>query len=54
MTAKEFKEKYGIKDNDFKLITHVLDKLYLEFTEPQILNMVMDYMRNADDIYNSL
>ena len=55
MTKKEFYEKFGLKFND--LIEEYaflggLDKLYLEFTRDQALEIVDFFYQNADDIYN--
>ena len=32
----------------------LMDKLYLEFTKEQILELMNDFYMNADDIFNSI
>ena len=55
MTKKEFYDKFNLKFED--LIEEYaflggLDKLYLEFTKEQALQIVEFFYDNADDIYN--
>lgn len=55
MTKKEFYNKFNLKFQD--LIEEYaflggLDKLYLEFTKEQALQIVEFFYDNADDIYN--
>lgn len=55
MTKKEFYDKFNLKFQD--LIEEYaflggLDKLYLEFTKEQALQIVEFFYDNADDIYN--
>ena len=55
MTKKEFYNKFNLKFED--LIEEYaflggLDKLYLEFTKEQALQIVEFFYDNADDIYN--
>ena len=55
MTKKEFYEKFGIKFHDIieeYAFLGGLDKLYLEFTEDQAIEIVKFFYENADDIYN--
>ena len=55
MTKKEFYEKFGIKFHDIieeYAFLGGLDKLYLEFTEEQAIEIVKFFYENADDIYN--
>ena len=57
MTKKEFLEKYHIKfDNLLEELVffELMDKLYLEFTKEQILELMNDFYINADDIFNSI
>ena len=57
MTKKEFLEKYPIKfDNLLEELVffELMDKLYLEFTKEQILELMNDFYMNADDIFNSI
>lgn len=57
MTKKEFLEKYPIKfDNLLEELVffELMDKLYLEFTKEQILELMNDFYINADDIFNSI
>lgn len=55
MTKQEFYEKFNLKFQD--LIEECaflvgLDKLYLEFTKEQAVEIVQFFYDNADDIYN--
>lgn len=57
MTKKEFLEKYPIKFDNFLeelVFFELMDKLYLEFTKEQILELMNDFYINADDIFNSI
>ena len=57
MTKKEFLEKYPIKFDSFLeelVFFELMDKLYLEFTKEQILELMNDFYINADDIFNSI
>ena len=57
MTNKEFLEKYPIKFDNFLeelVFFELMDKLYLEFTKEQILELMNDFYINADDIFNSI
>lgn len=57
MTKKEFLEKYPIKFDNFLeelVFFELMDKLYLEFTKEQILELMNDFYTNADDIFNSI
>lgn len=57
MTKKEFLEKYPIKFDNFLeelVFFELMDKLYLEFTKEQILELMSDFYINADDIFNSI
>ena len=56
MNFEEFCEKYNLNAellDDLSLID-VLDELYLNYTEEQLVRMVMDYYENADEIQNSI
>ena len=55
MTKKEFYDIFGIKFHDIieeYAFLGGLDKLYLEFTEDQAIEIVKFFYENADDIYN--
>ena len=55
MTKKEFYDKFGLKFQDLieeYAFLSGLDKLYLEFTKEQALQIVEFFYDNADDIYN--
>ena len=57
MTKKEFLEKYPIKFDNFLeelVFFELMDKLYLEFTKEQVLELMNDFYINADDIFNSI
>lgn len=57
MTKKEFLEKYPIKFDNFLeelVFFELMDKLYLEFTKEQIIELINDFYINADDIFNSI
>ena len=57
MTKKEFLEKYPIKFDNFLeelVFFELMDKLYLEFTKEQILELMNDFYINADNIFNSI
>ena len=57
MTKKEFLEKYPIKFDNFLeelVFFELMDKLYLEFTKEQIIELMNDFYINADDIFNSI
>lgn len=57
MTKKEFLEKYPIKFDNFLeelVFFELMDKLYLEFTKEQVLELMNDFYANADDIFNSI
>lgn len=57
MTKKEFLEKYPIKFDNFLeelVFFELMDKLYLEFTKEQVLELMNDFYTNADDIFNSI
>ena len=55
MTKKEFYDKFNLKFEDLieeYAFLSGLDKLYLEFTKEQALQIVEFFYDNADDIYN--
>ena len=57
MTKEEFLEKYPIKFDNFLeelVFFELMDKLYLEFTKEQVLELMNDFYINADDIFNSI
>ena len=57
MTKKEFLEQYPIKFDNFLeelVFFELMDKLYLEFTKEQIIELMNDFYINADDIFNSI
>jgi len=57
MTKKEFLEKYPIKFENFLeeiVFFELMDKLYLEFTREQVLELMNDFYINADGIFNSI
>ena len=57
MTKKEFLEKYPIKFDNFLeelVFFELMDKLYLEFTREQALELMNDFYVNADGIFNSI
>lgn len=55
MNRQDFYDKFGLKFRDiieeFAFLS-ALDKLYLEFTPEQALEVVSFFYANADDIYN--
>lgn len=56
MNFEEFCAKYNLDAellDDLRLID-VLDELYLNYTEEQLVRLVMDYYENADEIQNSI
>ena len=57
MNKEEFLEKYPIKFDNFLeelVFFELMDKLYLEFTKEQVLELMNDFYINADDIFNSI
>ena len=55
MTKKEFYDIFGLKFRDLieeYAFLSALDKLYLEFTPEQALEVITVFYANADDIYN--
>ena len=55
MTKKEFYEKFKIHFHDTieeYAFLGSLDKLYLEYTEEQAIEIIKLFYKNADDIYN--
>ena len=57
MTKEEFLEKYPIKFDNFLeelVFFELMDKLYLEFTKEQVLELMNDFYINADDIFYSI
>ena len=56
MNFEDFCAKYNLDAellDDLKLID-VLDELYLNYTEEQLIHMVTDYYEYADEIQNSI
>ena len=59
MTIDDFFNKWQLLNNDVDIIVLLnfmvmLDYLYCSMTEEQLLELVSDYYKNADDIYNSI
>ena len=57
MAKKDFYEKHGIKFKDVMeeyVFLGAMDKLYLEFTKEQVLELVSDFYDQADDIFNEV
>jgi len=57
MNKKEFIEKFHLDNWDIVssgVLIASLDRLYLEFTKEQVLEMVSAFYDSADDIFNSL
>jgi len=55
MTRQDFYKKFGLKFHDIieeYAFLGGLDKLYLEFTKEQALQIIEFFYNNADDIYN--
>lgn len=54
MTEREFIDKYklNLKRQQHEDLFIALDTLYLEFTLEQAVEMVIDYFRNADNIFD--
>ena len=55
MNRQDFYDKFGLKFRDIieeYAFLSALDKLYLEFTPEQALEVVAFFYANADDIYN--
>ena len=55
MAKKDFYEKHGIHFKDTMeeyIFLGAMDKLYLEFTKEQVLELVSDFYDHADDIFN--
>ena len=55
MAKKDFYEKHGIHFKDTieeYVFLGAMDKLYLEFTKEQVLELVSDFYDHADDIFN--
>lgn len=55
MSKKDFYEKHGIHFKDTieeYVFLGAMDKLYLEFTEEQVVEIVRDFYHQADDIFN--
>lgn len=57
MTKKEFLEKYPIKFDNFLeelVFFELLDKVYVDFTAQQAVELMADFYANADSIFNSI
>lgn len=57
MTQKEFEEKYGLKFKDSideALFFSVLDDLYLKFPKEQVIDIIIAFYDNADEIFNDI
>lgn len=57
MNKKEFIEKFHLDNWDIVssgVLIASLDRLYLEFTKEQVIEIVSAFYDNADDIFNSL
>lgn len=57
MNILEFLKAHGLncrtkEEEDFML--QALDKIYLEMTPESAVRMILDYIENADDIYNEM
>ena len=55
MAKKDFYKKHGINFKDAMeeyIFLGAMDKLYLEFTKEQVLELVSDFYDHADDIFN--
>lgn len=57
MNKKEFIEKFHLENWDIVtagVLIASLDRLYLEFTKEQVIEIVSTFYDNADNIFNSL
>ena len=58
MKMAEFLEKHGLdfEDNTLEMMLFFtsLDKLYLELTPEQSVELIKDFYNSADDIYNEI
>lgn len=57
MNILEFLKVHGLmcrtkEEEEFML--QALDKIYLEMTPESAVRMILDYIENADDIYNEM